>query len=388
MTKDTRFKILFCIRQGGIGGGESHLIDLVEFLNKELFKPLVLAFTDGAMITHFKRQGISTFVIPTERPFDISVTSAVNGLLEKEKPDLAHVIGTRAFSNLFMALRNKKLPVVYTIQGWSFHAGQNILRKFLGIQSERLLTKRANVNINVSYGNQETGKEAIKNFQSVVVRNGVNLNVFNKDKSWPDIRKELGIPKDVFLVGFIARMTLQKDPLNMIRAFAHFSKQQPGVHLLMVGDGELKAEAQALARQLDISDRVTFEAFRKDVPALLNCIDVFCLPSLWEGLSIALLEAMAMGKPIVATGVDGTREILNDGENGLLIAPNDPTQLSEKLTLLKQNAALRKKLSENAFRTITEEFNAAKMTADVEQIYLKLLPKMEQRAKAPLHQYV
>lgn len=373
MDKSVRYKILFCIRQGTVGGGESHLIDLIEFLDKEKFEPIVLSFSDGAMIKHFQEKNVAAFVIHSEKPFDLSVRNQVRALLNSVNPDLIHIHGTRAFSNLYLPSLRSTIPIVYTVHGWSFNSNQSWTRKFLAIQSERLFAKRANKIINVSFNNQKTGTEHIKKFKSEVIHNGVNLTVFDKDKTYPSIRAELAIAEDSFLIGFIARLTIQKDPITLIHAFSDFSKIKSKAHLLLVGDGDLKTDCIDLVNKLQINDRVTFQPFRKDIPAILKSIDVFCLPSLWEGFSIGLLEAMAMSKAVLATGVDGTLEILENSKNGLLIAKENVNDITDKLSLLNSNPELRKRIEENAYQTITSEFSAQQVSKRTEKIYSNLL---------------
>ena len=182
-------------------------------------------------------------------------------------------------------------------------------------------------------------------------------------------------------------MTEQKDPLNMIRAFAAFSYHHPDAYLLMIGDGELRAGAQALAKELMIGERVIFSGFRNDVPALLNSIDVYCLPSLWEGFSIGLLEAMAMEKPVIASAVDGTREILENKKNSLLIPPGDTAELTQALLLIYNDASLRETLKREAYNAITQEFNAKKVADSAAHIYLNLLSKKKLMNTISLPQY-
>jgi len=367
------YRVLHCIRQGAIGGGESHLIDLVEFCNTEVYEPIILSFSDGAMIEHFQKKNIKTIVIPTTRPFDPAVVKNVKALLNEIKPTLIHIHGTRAFSNLFFATLRSKIPIVYTVHGWSFNSSQSMLRRWLAILAETLFCKKATTIINVSANNQQTGAKHIIGFRSEVILNGVNLSVFDKTKDYTDIRKELAIPSDSFLIGFIARLTIQKDPITLIKAFAEFSKKKPNAYLLIVGDGDLKGESVKLTETLNVTDRVVFQPFRKDIPAILNTVDVFCLPSLWEGFSIGLLEAMAMGKAVIATGVDGTLEILKQKKNGLLIAPNNPMDLASQLDLLYGDLPARKKLEAEAYSTITDDFNAEKVSEQVESIYARLI---------------
>jgi glycosyltransferase involved in cell wall biosynthesis len=118
---------------------------------------------------------------------------------------------------------------------------------------------------------------------------------------------------------------------------------------------------------------ISFEPFRQDVPDVLAAADIFVLPSLWEGLPIGLLEAMSMGKAIVATDVDGTREVISHGETGLLVSPGQDAGLREALERVIDDAALRRKLQANASVVAKEKFNAGSMTRQIENIYKKAL---------------
>jgi len=142
------------------------------------------------------------------------------------------------------------------------------------------------------------------------------------------------------------------------------------MHLLMVGDGELKAEAVQLSKELGLDKDITFVTFRQDVPDVLAAADIFVLPSLWEGLPIGLLEAMAMGKAIIASDVDGTGEVLKNGVNGILIRTGNLVgELTEALAGLAQDPDSRKKFQERVIETINEKFNVITMTRAIERIY-------------------
>src|SRR5690606_11521716 len=132
-------KILHAIRQGKIGGGESHVIDLVENLDRHVYESVVLAFTDGPMISRMKSLGVKTYIIPTERPFDITKWGEVGRLLDRERIDIVHAHGTRAHSNTFSSARRRKIPIVYTVHGWSFHPDQQPVLRWLRIRGERFL---------------------------------------------------------------------------------------------------------------------------------------------------------------------------------------------------------------------------------------------------------
>ena len=174
-----KIKVLECIRQGQIGGGESHLLSLVENLDKSRYEPVVLSFTDGPMIDRLKQMNIPVHVIPTTRPFDITKWRTVKKFIEEQKVSLVHAHGTRAASNVLQAAQSLKLPLIYTIHGWSFHPDQQPLVRRIRILGEKYLTSRSSLNISVSASNQQTGKDEMgKGFNSVVVNNGIDLRKF------------------------------------------------------------------------------------------------------------------------------------------------------------------------------------------------------------------
>lgn len=365
-------KILQAIRQGKIGGGESHVLDLSTHLDRSKFEPVVLAFTAGEMVDELNSRGIQTKVIHTERAFDIRVWKQVSAFMKAQQIDIVHAHGTRANSNVFWAARHRKKPLLYTIHGWSFHQDQHFAVKKIRQLSERFLTAQAHQNICVSESNQNDGIKYCGMKHSTVINNAVDLAKFNPDRPFKNIRAELGIPASAKLIGFIVRMTKQKNPFTMLRAMKLIAEEDKNTILLMVGDGELKTETVKLAHELGIADRVIFQPFRKDVPDLLHAIDVYCLPSLWEGYPIGILEAMAMNKAVVVSPVDGTRELVQDGQTGLFANEFDHLQLSRTLRFILQNDSLRLQIAQNAMEFVKGQLSIDKLVNKVQLQYLKL----------------
>ncbi len=365
-----KIKVLQCIRQGQIGGGESHLLSLVENLDRTKFEPTVLSFTDGPMIERLKQMDVPTKVIHTLKPFDFTKWKEVKKFIAQQQVDLIHAHGTRAASNVLQAAKSLKLPIIYTVHGWSFHQDQNFVVRNIRILGEKYLTSKTNQNISVSASNQQSGKKFIPSFKSVVINNGIDQNKFNPAKQFKNVRAELGIDAGKILVLFIARFTSHKQPLALLKAFAQAFKQNNNLHLLMVGDGDEKAAALQLVEQEKISAAVTFQSFRQDVPDVLAAADIFVLPSLWEGLPIGLLEALAMGKAVIATNVDGTSEIIEHQINGLLIeTKNLVPNLTQALTLLASDKAQGASFGQAAISTVNKKYNAATMTRAIEELY-------------------
>lgn len=371
--KTKKIKVLECIRQGQVGGGESHVIDLVTTLNKDLYEPIVLSFTDGQMVRTLKEAGIKTYVIHTEKGFDFGVWKQVVELMKNEKIDLLHAHGTRAFSNTFWAANKLNIPIVYTVHGWSFHQDQKPVIRRIREYIEKLLISNANTTITVSYSNQKDGVERFNMPRSTVIYYGINLDRFNPDKKYKDIRTEWGVPEDKTLIGFLVRMTIQKDPHTMIKAIKKVVDKTPDVLFLMIGEGELKDTTLELAKELGVMPNIIFKDFRQDVPDILNAIDIYCLPSLWEGLPIGLIESMAMKKAIVASPVDGTKEAIINNESGILVPEGDSSAIAEAILRLHNDKDLREKFGENAYKFAQKQFDVHRMSWEVEKIYDKIL---------------
>ncbi|MDZ7845899.1 MAG: glycosyltransferase [Owenweeksia sp.] len=199
------------------------------------------------------------------------------------------------------------------------------------------------------------------------------MEKFNPDAEYDVRRSDLGVPADKVLVGMLARLTIQKDPLTFLRAVKYVTDRDDSAHFIIVGGGELEETCRAEAQKLGITNHITFEAFRTDVPAVLKLMDVYCLPSLWEGLPIGILEAMAMRKAIVATPVDGTKEVIKSGQTGILFEEYNHEEMGEAILQFIKNEQKRKTLGSNARQVIENSFGVKRMATEVGDLYEKVL---------------
>ena len=379
----TKIKVLLAIRQGQIGGGESHILNLVHFLNKQQFEPVVLSFTPGPMVDKLRENGIATYVIDGKSPVNFRMWNQVKVLLQEEKIDLVHAHGTRANMNIIWAAKQCNIPVIYTVHGWSFHSDQSFLVQTARIIAERKLTRWSQLTITVSDSNHHTGQQLIRGFQSRVIFNGIDMTRFRRDQSFSDIRASYNIPASHVVVLFMARMTIQKDPITMIRAFKHVADQHQDITLLMIGQGDLDQEVLNTIEQTGLQKRIIRDGFRLDVADILHASDIYCLPSHWEGQPIGLIEAMAMGKAVIATHVDGSKELVQDGVNGLLIDPQQTKQLANAIERLYSDHELRKKVAEEAYHLSRERYDAAFMADYVEEAYRTVLTETKPGSAQP-----
>ena len=186
------------------------------------------------------------------------------------------------------------------------------------------------------------------------------------------VRAELGIPEDAPVVGSVANFKAAKDHATLLRAAAQVRQAIPSVRFVLVGQGPLEAETRRLAGQLGLDQTVVFAGFRTDATRLMAGFDAFALSSTYEGLPIALIEAMAVGCPAVVTRVGGTPEVVTDGVHGFLVPPRDPAALAAGLTRLLGDRTLRDGLGEAAAAR-AQDFDIRTAVRRMEQVYARLL---------------
>lgn len=165
------------------------------------------------------------------------------------------------------------------------------------------------------------------------------------------IQRELGLPPDTTVVGLVGKLTWQKGVDVFLRAAALACRTHPGVHFAIIGDGDLDAAMRDLAKQLEIEGRVHFLGSRTDIEPLLSSLNVLTSASRWEGLPTVVIEAMAAGVPVAATDIRGTRELVENERNGILVPPESPTALASAISELVESEHLRKNLAANARMT-------------------------------------
>jgi glycosyltransferase involved in cell wall biosynthesis len=206
----------------------------------------------------------------------------------------------------------------------------------------------------------------------VVIYNAVDWSQLQTTMSRDEMRAELGVPLDVPLAGIIARLTEQKAHRVLFDAMVS-RPELANLHLLAVGDGELRRELQSRVEQLGLSGRVHFAGARRDLGNILGAIDMFVMPSLWEGLPLSLVLAMGAGLPVIASKVAGIPEVVHDNVSGLLVEPGDVPQLATAMTRVLQDDTLRVLLSQEARAFVRPRFGVDGYIASVTALYDRLL---------------
>ncbi len=229
--------------------------------------------------------------------------------------------------------------VIHTIHGWSFNDHLPAPLKMLYVFLERLTAKITTAFIAVSESDIRKGLDHKigRQKQYKLIHYGININIDKSRQEKARLKQELGIDPGKVCVGMIACLKPQKNPLDFIRLAGNVCKKYPNVVFLSAGDGILRSAVQKLITEKKLADKVKLYGWRKDIEKILAVCDLIVLTSLWEGMPIALLEAMAFSKPVVAYACDGIKEMIQEGVNGYLVKPKDLNCLSQRVEFLLSN---------------------------------------------------
>jgi glycosyltransferase involved in cell wall biosynthesis len=215
-----------------------------------------------------------------------------------------------------------------------------------------------------------TRYEKISPRRIVTIPNGIEGELYAIDIDRASKRLEIGVDDDGPIIGLAARLTEQKGVVYLLQALGMLRERFPTLRVAIAGEGPLEEELRNAAVDLQVADRVLFLGPRLDIPELLQVFDLYALPSVWEGLPLAVLEAMAAGCPIVASDVGGVASAVRDGVSGVLVEPRQPVALAEAIAHLLREPALRRRYAHEARRTFEASFSAAAMTRRYETLYL------------------
>lgn len=275
-----------------------------------------------------------------------------------------------------LAARLARIPVIiHTVHGFAFHEQSSPVALRCYSLLERLAASWCDRIVTVSQFHRDWAlRLGIGDEQRVVaIPNGIDEGRVSATREASEVRRDLGLKPEDFVILAVGRLAPQKGleyliaavPILQSRSIAQFK-------VLLLGDGPLHGKLQTKAKARGVDDKVIFLGFRKDVGDLLAASDLVVLPSLWEGLSIALLEAMAASKPIVTTSIGSNLEVVQDGVSAVLVPPKDPGALAEAIIRLYSNPQLRERLGSEARRVFEERYTEERMLQAYMDLYSML----------------
>ena len=376
MPKDNRIRALQFLVSGVRSGAEEVALELVRGLDREQFRnylvcpqTLLEAFGDD-----WKVGDASALALQLNAPWQLESVRRFVSYLRSEKIDVVHAHMIRAAAIAVPLARLAGVPVViHTCHGREAWRQAWLSRRYW---LDRRITGWSDATIAVSESTREfLLKEKHLDPEKVfVVRNGRHLNGFTPDLARrQSLRRELGIGPDEPVVGVFGRLEAQKGHRYLLEALPVVLAQVPAVKVLFVGEGSLRNELKGKVRSLGLDSSVHFLGYRRDWMNWMDLTDIVALPSLYEGMPLVPIEAAAMAKPVLATAVDGTCEVIVDGETGLLVPPAQAKPLAEALIRLLGDSEQQRLLGEAARRRAREVFSLEQQIRDTAALYQSLL---------------
>ena len=368
----TRVRVVYLTHTLGVGGAEELILNMVSRLSRERFDPIVCCFENppGPMGTEIANQGIQVVPLGIAPGWRHPLAWwTIVSTLRRLRPQIVHTFLLPASLYGRSAAWVAGVPIIvgtevniYDRKQWHHIVAERMLARVSAcVVASAESVKRAYVRqLGIAPGSVR------------VIYNAVNWNKLKASRTPDEIRREFGIPADRTLVGVVATLQDKKGHRVLLDAFA----ATPGladVRLMLVGDGTLRGSLEAHATMLGIRDRVTFCGTRRDLGDLLAAMDIFALPSLWEGLPLALILAMGAARPVVATGIAGIPEAVTDGKTGLLVPPGDSAAIGAALARLCADPAERRRMGHAARESVRDRFGADAYTRSVTDLYEELL---------------
>jgi glycosyltransferase involved in cell wall biosynthesis len=353
-----------------IGGLQQVIVNICKTIDRRLFDVSVLCLRGlGSFVPEVERMGIKVFSLPQNiKGVDYFSFLKIARILKQQKIQVIHSHNTQPFiegtiggliagvntiihtdhardfpdKKRYMLAEWVMSHFVYKVVGVSEHTSQNLM-KYEKISPRKILT----------------------------IPNGIDGSKYSLSINKTVLREELALPKIGPIIGLGVRLTDQKGITYLLQAMPAVIKAFPDVTLLIAGDGPLEGALREETISLHIDDHVRFIGPRLDMPRILKLLDLYVLPSIWEGLPMVLLEALAAGCPILATDVGGNATAITNGFNGSLVSALDPQILSLEIINLLSNPALRNEYARHGLERFQREFNAEIMTRKYEQLYLR-----------------
>ncbi|MGZ4112299.1 MAG: glycosyltransferase [Tumebacillaceae bacterium] len=369
-------RVLYLIGGGEFGGAEQYLLGLVNNMDIHQFHPQVAVFYEGEFSKRVRALGIPTTVVESDSK-SLGGLNPLRDLIRDWRPHVIHTHGVRA--NLIGRLANRKegypaksVTTVHSVLALDYPVAW---KRMLFGAFEQLTSQYVDHFILVTQAmKQDFLQSGMPESKLSVVHNAIELpeepHVHVPQNS---LRELLGVGEDVTIIGTVARLHTVKGLTYLLQAIQKIVQERQDVVFPWFGDGDLYETLLSEARELGVDSYVRMLGFRKDVPDMLPQFDLFVLPSLSEGLSLSILEALAVRVPVISTAVGGTPEVITSGEDGLLVPPADPNALADSICLLIKDKELRERLAQAGQDMVFRRFTLKRLVRETTDVYKSLL---------------
>lgn len=377
MNIEKKINILFVLPNFDTGGSEKLVVDLVEHLNRKQFNPVVCVFFSGVYAEKMKELDIPFYVIHEAGRIKskIAIVRFLNTIVCKHK---INIVNTHHPSTLLQGLISFKVfnrTILIHTEHTRLDNHPIITPKVLRIQ--RLFMKFIDAALGISQGVCDYIRDGLGVPERKIIKilNGVDIAKFKftkeeANKKRREYREKLGIGFEEIVIGMFANFRKQKNHELLLRAVRLLKDRGiNNIKVIFAGDGVERQNIDRLIDEMGLAFCVRSLGVRHDIPELMNMIDIYCLPSFFEGLPFSLMEAMAAGLPCVATNVEGNREIVRNSQNGILVESDDAIVLANVLQKLSVDEVLRETLGSQAAHDV-KDLSFENMISKYEELFL------------------
>ncbi len=358
-------------------GGAERLIETQTLLgDRGRYEYLVCSITDGGdLVDAIEAAGGRVHLMRKRHRGDLAVIPRIARLIDRERIDLLHLHNAPGafWGTLAAGCSRRRPPIVRTEhQPWRPLELPGIYRSL-----HAYLAGRASRIICVSDYVRSTHEERFPGLAGrfVTVPNGVRVDAFDDLPGRVEARARFKLPSDTPIVGTIGRLVPVKNHRLLIDAFSLIHQEMPETHLAILGDGPLVEPLATHAADLRLSNEVSFVKSSPSAEIFLGCLDVFALSSESEGMPLTLLEAMAAGVPVVATGVGGIPEVIENGADGYIVPASGPEPLARMISSLLSHPGEAREMGRRGRETVRRRFDAGRTVRETERVYSDLLDR-------------
>ena len=378
-------KVFHVITKLELGGAQKVTLMTLERLPRDRYDVALITNPDGLLVEWAKRiPGLNLYWMPSlirevQPVQDFIALVSLWRLFRRERPHVVHTHSSKAGILGRWAAWLAGVPnIFHTAHGFGFNDFQRPIVHNLYIWLEKMTGRISTKLVVVSYANADKGEKngIFKRGDWILCRDAISVDQFMQPGPARTQLANWGVGEDTgkVIVGMIACFKPQKSPVDFVDVAAEVLKQNPRVHFVMAGDGELRPQVEARIRQRGIEGKMTLLGWKTEaeMPAVYRNLDIVVLTSLWEGLPCVFSEAMACELPIVATNVDGAREAIVHDDNGYLHEPHDIRGMAQSVLKLVESRELRRKMGARG-KTRVMEFDIGTSVSNLETAYQECL---------------
>ncbi|MFC1658644.1 glycosyltransferase family 4 protein [Candidatus Omnitrophota bacterium] len=365
-------KILYVIANISFGGGENVFSQIAGRLNSDKYRVKFICLPGGFLEKRLRELEIPLIPVNFRSRFSVKVFLRLIKIMKSEKPDIVHSQGERVNFYARFAAKIARIPaIVSTIAAPVEEFNVNPIKKAVyiisGHYSERLVDRF--IAVSESMRAKLINRHKIKADKIVRIYNGVQVDEYKHNQAGFLVRSELNIEGNAPLVGVIGRLVWEKGLPYFIQAAKRVLAYEPTARFLIVGEGPLRNRLKDLVKRLEIEKNIIFTGWRTDIKEIISTLDMLVLSSLREGMPLVVLEAMALAKPVVATDIEGLREVVINGSTGILVTPRNPDSLKDAIIHLLKDKVEASRMGIAGRKLVEDKFSLREMVQQHEQFY-------------------